>query len=195
MLVVVGGHSRNIGKTTAMEAILRDCPIPWWAFKITQHGHGICSEAGLPCGCASGMKHPFAIDEQQIVDATDTGRYLGAGARRAWWVRTAQGELAYALPELRRLLAEAPNALVESNSILNFLVPDLYVAVVDFGVADFKASARRFLSRADALVVTGQGDGWAEVPGEWLEKPRLAIDTVGGFVHAHAIGRLNASHS
>ena len=182
MLVVVGGHSRNIGKTTAMEVILRACPGPWWAFKVTQHGHGICSAVGKDCSCSDGLDHPFAIDEQDAVDKTDSGRYLGAGAQRAFWVRTAVGELAYALPRLKELLAAAPNALVESNSILNYLVPDLYVSIADFSVPDLKQSARLFLDRADAIVVTGGVSPWPAVPGRWLHKPRLTMTGLPEFV-------------
>jgi hypothetical protein len=189
MLVVVGGHSRNIGKTTAMEEILRGCPGPWWAFKVTQHGHGICATVGEDCTCADGLDHPFAIDEQQAADKTDSGRYLAAGAQRAFWVRTAVGELAYALPRLKELIAQAPNALVESNSILNFVVPDLYVSIADFRVQDLKQSARMFLSRADAIVVTGGSEPWPDVPGRWVEKPRLTMADLPAFVKSWCVLR------
>lgn len=185
MLVVVGGHSRNIGKTTAVERIIGGVPeARWWAFKITQLGHGVCSEAGTACGCATEMTHPFAIDEERHANASDSGRYLAAGAMRSFWVRTAMGELGHALPELRRLFGEASNVVVESNSLLRFVVPDLYLAVVDFGVADWKDSARLFLNRADALVITGDGSGWDGIPERWLEKPRLRMEEISGFVQA-----------
>ena len=44
---------------------------------------------------------------------------------------------------------------MESNSMLRFLRPDVYVSVLDPGTADFKESAKRYLDRADAVVVTG----------------------------------------
>ncbi|MCC6588476.1 MAG: hypothetical protein IT168_17410 [Bryobacterales bacterium] len=182
MLVVVGGHSRNIGKTTAMEKILRATPeMRWWAFKVTQHGHGVCSEAGTDCGCAGDLAHPYAIDEETAPSGTDSGRYLGAGAERAFWVRTAMGDLGHAMPALRQLMSKAPNVLVESNSVLNFIVPHLYIVVVNFSVADMKDSARRFLNRADVLVVTGEGQAWGEVPERWLAKPRVAMPDLGKF--------------
>ena len=183
MLVVVGGHSRNIGKTTAMEEILRATPqMRWWAFKITQHGHGVCSEAGSDCSCAGDLAHPYAIDEETAPSGTDSGRYLRAGAERGFWVRTAVGELGHAMPALRQLFAEAPNVLVESNSVLNFVVPDLYFAVVNFNIADMKDSARRFLNRADVLVVTGEGPVWGDVPGRWVAKPRITMGELPGYL-------------
>ncbi len=183
MLVVVGGHSRNIGKTTAMEEILRATPgMRWWAFKITQHGHGICSEAGVDCGCAGDSLHPYAIDEETAPSGTDSGRYLGAGAERSFWVRTAVGELGHAMHHAKKLFGDAPNVLVESNSVLNFVVPDLYIAVVNFNVADMKESARRFLNRADVLVVTGEGKLWGDIPERWIEKPRVSMGELGKYL-------------
>ena len=76
-----------------------------------------------------------------------------AGAARAWWVRTEQGRLAEAIPAIRRKLAESQNAILESNSILKFLRPDLYLTVLDPATADFKKSAQEFMDRADAIIL------------------------------------------
>jgi hypothetical protein len=178
MIVVVGGHSRNIGKTAVMEGLARALPdLGWTAVKITQHGHGICSSHGKLCSCDDGGAHPFAISEETAPSLTDSGRYLAAGALRSYWLRTRQGELAEGMPALRRILAASRNTLIESNSVMNFLKPDVYLFVLDYAVPDLKDSARRFLERADALV-TLHDDlpvPWPGVPARWLAgKPRFA---------------------
>jgi hypothetical protein len=43
--------------------------------------------------------------------------------------------------------------IIESNSVLTFLRPDLYVTVLDPETADFKKSAQEFLDRADAVIL------------------------------------------
>jgi hypothetical protein len=73
------------------------------------------------------------------VSGTDSSRYLAAGAARSFWVRTRQGQLSEAMPRVRALLAGAGNAIVESNSVLRFLQPDLSLSVLDPGISDFKA--------------------------------------------------------
>ena len=153
-IVVVGGHTRNIGKTTLATAILRALPhLRWTAMKITQFGHGVCSANGEPCHCETG-DHTLAISEERSRDSgSDTARLLNAGAERVLWVRTRQGQLAEAMPRLRREMVQAEHVLLESNSVLRFLKPDLYLAVLQPSVADFKASALRYLDRADALFV------------------------------------------
>lgn len=179
MLVVVGGHSRNIGKTAVVEGIIRALPqAAWTAMKITQFGHGICSRDGEVCDCATGDEHSYAITQQRAPDLSDTGRFLAAGAVDSWWVRTAVGQLGLAIGEVKQRLEASRNAIVESNSLLDFVKPDLYLAVLDYTVADMKDSARRFLDRADALVVVKEGDGrppWDGIPARWLERaPRFA---------------------
>lgn len=43
--------------------------------------------------------------------------------------------------------------IIESNSIVEFIEPDLYITVLDPSVKDFKTSAQRLFERADAVVV------------------------------------------
>jgi hypothetical protein len=65
------------------------------------------------------------------------------------------------------------NVLVESNSVLEFLRPDLYLSVLDPGTADFKESAKLYLDRADALLLTTQQAGnsaWTGVALKLLEE-------------------------
>jgi molybdopterin-guanine dinucleotide biosynthesis protein len=158
-IVVVGGHSRSVGKTSVAAAIIARLPeMRWTAFKITQFGHGFCTANGEPCDCQTD-EHTVAVSEERDPRSgndwtgTDSARYLAAGAVRSFWVRTRIGNLAAAMPRVRKEFAAAENAIVESNSILGFLRPDLYLSVLDHATADFKDSARLFLDRADALLV------------------------------------------
>jgi hypothetical protein len=153
-VLVVGGHSRNIGKTSVVAGLIATLPeMRWTAFKVTQFGHGVCSANGEPCDCETG-EHTVAVSEERDgASGTDSGRYLAAGAVRSFWVRTRQGQLAEAMPRIRKELERAENAVIESNSILRFLRPDIYLSVLDPTVADFKESARLYLDRADAVLV------------------------------------------
>jgi hypothetical protein len=180
MLIVVGGHSRNIGKTSVVAGLIQALPqFDWTAMKITQFGHGICSASGKDCDCCLASDHPYAIAQERHPSDSDTGRFLAAGARRSYWVRTATGQLANALPAVREVRAASRNLIVESNSIVEFLMPDLYLVVLDFAQGDFKASSRRFLGRADACVVIERGIPeplWADVARDsWDGKPRFPV--------------------
>jgi hypothetical protein len=138
LLVVIGGHSRKIGKTSVVAAIIRETSeFDWTAVKITQHGHA----------------EPSSIEETDPAAAGDSARFLAAGARRSFLVRTGEDRLAEALPALRDILQSSRNTILESNSIIEFIRPDLFLVVLDFAVSDFKESTRKFAGEANAFVL------------------------------------------
>jgi molybdopterin-guanine dinucleotide biosynthesis protein len=153
-IIVIGGHSRDVGKTSVVAGLIASMPgRRWLAMKITQYGHGVCSANGEPCDCVT-ADHSLAVSEEHSRAAdTDTSRFLVAGAERVLWVRTQQGMLAEAMPRVRSEIAKAENVIIESNSVMKFLRPALYVAVLDPSRADFKSSAREYLDRADAVLL------------------------------------------
>lgn len=165
-LVVIGGHSRSVGKTSVVAGLISALPeFEWTAAKITQYGHGVCSANGEACDCATG-DHSWAMSEERDRSGeSDTSRFLVAGAAKVYWVRTEQGRLAEAMPTLRRRLEEARNVILESNSVLKFVRPDLYLTVLDPATPDFKNSAREFLDRADAVILhdASGGAAWQSV--------------------------------
>ena len=184
-VVVIGGHTRNIGKTSVVAALIARLPhLRWTAFKITQFGHGFCTADGAPCDCqtdehtvAVTLEHPGS---KHYDSTTDSARLLEAGAERSFWVRTRMGNLAAALPRVRKEIAASENVIIESNSIMGFLQPDLYLSVLDAGTADFKESARLFLDRADAILLREDhkhlAPRWSGVSAKLLEgKPQFMV--------------------
>ena len=159
-LVVIGGHSRNVGKTSVVASLIAAMPErDWLAIKITQYGHGICSANGEPCDCVTADHASAITEERSRAGETDTSRFLVAGAKRVLWVRTQQGFLAEVMPRLRKEIAEWQNIIIESNSIIRFLKPDLYAVVLDPVNEDFKGSAREYLDRADVVLLHNSSEG------------------------------------
>jgi hypothetical protein len=163
-LVVVGGQVRKVGKTSVIAGLVRGLnSFAWTAVKISHHG----GDADLQ-DTASADDLPAHLDfiwsdEKDPNGHGDTSRYLAAGARRALWMRARGGTLAQALPGLLKALEGEEHVIIESNSILAFLKPTVFLFVIDESRQELKASARQFLSRADALVRVGP----AVKPGIW----------------------------
>jgi hypothetical protein len=179
-LIVVGGHTRSIGKTQLVCDLIAALPqANWLAGKITQYGHGVCATNGHDCDCAP-AEHIVALDwEAEMRSGTDSARFLQAGAARSFWLRTKQGYLAEGMAPFRQALSDATqangsdgiNVIVESNSLMQFVKPSLYVMVLDAARDDFKDSARQILDRADVFVFRrGLDDGAVSQP-PWMQLP------------------------
>lgn len=185
-MVVVGGNSREIGKTSVVAGLIRALPhYNWTAVKLTQYGHGICAADGKECGCAP-EEHPFAVTEETDRNGrSDTSRFLAAGAQRALWARARMGMLETVLPALWQAIGDAGHVIVESNSIIRFCNPAVYLTVLDPAKRDFKESAREFLSRADGIVRLGSlavDPAWEGVALEAARsKPHFAVS------HSHYV--------
>ncbi len=152
-LVVVGGQARKVGKTSVITGLIRGLnTLAWTAVKISHHGDDPCWQD--TSGTDEVPAHlEFLLSEESDANGRgDTSQFLAAGARRALWLRARGGKLAGALPGLLEALGGDEHVIMESNSILAFLKPVLYLLVLDDSRNDFKTSARQFLERADAFV-------------------------------------------
>ncbi len=200
-IVVVGGNSRSVGKTSVVAGLIARLPeFHWTAFKITQYGHGFCTADGKPCQCQTADSCVAVNAEHDPASGTDTSRFLAAGAARSIWVRTRIGMLAEAMPKIEKEIQASENAILESNSIIEFLRPDLYLTVLDPGVADFKDSARRFLSRADAVLMSSPDSFRSPAMAALDGKPRFHIppphymsDSLVEFVRALLMAKSKAA--
>lgn len=142
VLIAVGGHSRRVGKTAMMEAILRSTPrMEWHAYKISRHRH-------------DGEIRPAGGQRTE-----QTERYLAAGAATARLLRLTDEAFGTGVRELELLLRAGRNVAVESNRTGAYLAADVTLFVIDPANADWKASSAACLRRADALVLSG-ADPW-----------------------------------
>ena len=137
--MVVGGHSRNIGKTSVVAGLIRKLPHRnWTAMKVTQYGHGVCSRDGGACGARHGCRSPFALSRGGGTQPQRQRPVPGRGRRRSYWLRASAAISPAPFPPSAKLLRESGNAIVESNSLLQFVDPDLYVMVLDFSREDLR---------------------------------------------------------
>ncbi len=144
--VVVGGHSRKVGKTSVAAGVIRAFPgCQWTAIKMSAHWHG------------DDVSEEICVvsEETNPDDLSDSSRFLAAGAARSFWIRVREGKMKEAMPRLLPILQSSPFVMVESNGILRYIRPDLYIMVLHYQVADFKDSARETLDKAHAIVAVG----------------------------------------
>jgi hypothetical protein len=173
--VVVGGHSRNVGKTSVAAGLIHAfSKYPWTAIKITSHQHW-----SIPLSDSNDKDKICDIYEEVDRDGTsDTSRFLAAGASRALWVRIKNDFTNASVQPLLPILQSNPFVMIESNRILRLLQPDLFIMVLRYDIEDFKESARSALKLADAVVVVNSNlamPQWKGISPELLsEIPQFA---------------------
>jgi hypothetical protein len=144
-ILVVGGSHRGVRKTALVCALIAALPEHRRvAVKITSDDHG----------------HPTPVwEETEAGQGTDTARYLAAGAVRAFLIAALDGEIEQRLAELERITGPEHSVIYESNRVVDFVRPDLFVLVDDqAGEEAAKPSFLRIAATADAMVSLGVGD-------------------------------------
>jgi hypothetical protein len=158
-VLVIAGSGRGAGKTAVGCALIAAIPeLRWVAVKVTPHLHDVGEEVW---------------EEIDGGSDKDTGRYLAAGARRAFLIGGAsESRAAGLIGEARRGAPECDALLVESNRIAAGVVANRGERVVSIAVlagaeSEWKASLRECVGSVDALVLA---DG---VSAEGFESPFL----------------------
>jgi len=161
-IIVVGGRGRGAGKTALVCGLMCALPeIPWTAVKITTHEHGHEYGKTIPIW-----------EETAPGQGTDTARYLAAGARRALLVTAAEDTLGPIVEQILQEHSPASSAddvgakkarainsgatqagiIIESNSVLRHLHPDVCLCAATSPWAEQKASFDLLMEHVDATV-------------------------------------------
>jgi hypothetical protein len=162
-ILVVGGSTKDIGKTALVCAIISELRgFDWTAVKITAHDYiaDVVDRASA---------YPAIREETIAGQLTDTSRYLAAGARRALLVTRSGAEVP--VEEIRRAVGADRNVIYESNRIVDVIKPDVCLALMTED-GETKASFERLLRVADAVVSVGGLA--AEVP---MESRRFRLNS------------------
>ena len=108
-MIVVGGHTRSIGKTQLVCDVISAFPrANWIAGKITQYGHGVCARNGENCDCAPD-EHVCAIEWET---RADTGTDKDVRHR----ITVADGKYGAAIPLIEQPHRGGPRRLYPQHS-------------------------------------------------------------------------------
>lgn len=168
-IVTVSGTRSEVGKTGLVCALLERLP-GWAAVKVTRGHYRSCGRDPETC-CVSHLlgaePRVFAAREETDVAGKDTGRFWAAGAAAVRWVVVRRGQEADGIRRALMGLADAAGILVEGNTVVRHLEPDLAVLVAGADGERPKPSAVRILDRIDALYLPepAGGTGATGLPG------------------------------
>ncbi len=136
VIVGIGGAHSGAGKTAYASLLLRKLK-GWGAIKYTK--------TGLYCSI---------IDDRAVLsqEDKDTRRMLDSGAGRVLWIQSPPSELAEVLPLAVGKLSDLKGIIVEGNSAIEFLSPDIIIFIFGSDITRIKESARGILKKADVII-------------------------------------------
>jgi len=168
-VIVIGGHSRNVGKTSVAAGLISALrEYPWTAIKISSHRHANI----IPLPENDSERFYEIYEEKKRDGSSDTSRFLAAGANRSLWVRVEEENSDAGMKQLLPILQSFPFVMIESNRVLSVMRPDLYLMVLRFETKEFKNSARRSLMQADAIIGVNPED----MPPPWEGLSKILSD-------------------
>jgi molybdopterin-guanine dinucleotide biosynthesis protein len=145
VIIGIGGSGSGSGKTTLAVLLLKRLP-GWGAIKFTK----------------TTLFSSITDDEKVISqEGKDTKKMLDSGAGKVLWVSSPSSGLAETASMAVEMLAQFKGIVVEGNSIIEVLKPDI-VIFVKGSAKELKKGAERVLSMADVFI--GEKEDLEDVP-------------------------------
>jgi len=188
-IVAVSGFSSNVGKTTLMCELLSRLP-GWEAIKLTRGHYRSCGRDPAAC-CVSDLLSDRPVirsgREANYEAGKDTARFWNAGAANVHWVIVTDNQVNQGIDEaLSRV--ESPGVLIEGNSFLDYVTPDLAIMCVRSEGGQVKHSARNALKKSDVVYVSSldsDGAGALKKFSDWRASLAINLDFNGLSILTH----------
>ncbi|MFA5354712.1 MAG: molybdopterin-guanine dinucleotide biosynthesis protein MobB, partial [Thermodesulfovibrionales bacterium] len=154
LVIGIGGGHSGSGKTTLASALLAHLSSVgerWGAVKYTK--------TAIYCSI---------IDDREILcqKDKDTERFFRSGAVEVLWVQSPEQELGEVVPMAIDRLSHLDGIILEGNSAIEFLKPDVVLFLSGDSHRRPKASGERLLSTADIIIVESPPEGMGEPKGK-----------------------------
>lgn len=150
-IIGIGGTHSGVGKTTIAAAILK---------YLTTHPPIYPFIHSPKFGALKYTKTAFyssIIDDKIILsqENKDTKRLLDAGAEEVLWVQSPSSELKEVIPIAIDRLSHLDGIIIEGNSAIEFLKPDVVLFIAGVSKENIKPSAKAILKQADIIIGEG----------------------------------------
>ena len=136
IIIGIGGAYSGAGKTTIASLILKKLK-NWGAIKYTK--------TSLYCSI---------INDREVLSqkGKDTKRLLDSGAGKVLWVQSPFSELGEILPMAVEMLSDLKGIIIEGNSAIEVLEPDIVIFMSGAEKERFKRGADKILEMADIVI-------------------------------------------
>jgi len=180
ILIGIGASHSGSGKTFLASRILKyfslnPAPNPlipvlkWGAIKYTK----------------TASPSELITDKRILMEkGKDTWQMLTSGASEVVWVRSDRQGLATVLPDAMKRLSHLDVIIVEGNSAIEFLNPDIVIFIFGKGKKDWKPDMLKIAVRADIVLYDAKVQLPADVKPKMLFPRHLSENSLMGFFEA-----------
>ena len=179
-IVAISGFSSNVGKTTLVCELLRQLP-GWEAIKLTRGHYRSCGRDPAGCCVSDLLRDEPVIRSGRDANyqlGKDTGLFWDAGAANVHWVIVKDDQVERGIKEaLSRVKSDG--VIIEGNSFLDYVTPDLCVMCARSDGGKVKPSARQALMKSDVLFLSslnGNGVAARRQFEEWRSNLTIPLD-------------------
>ncbi|MDI6800695.1 MAG: hypothetical protein QMD01_01365 [Thermodesulfovibrionales bacterium] len=154
LTIGIGGSHSGTGKTTIAAALLK---------YLATHSPIHPFTHSPKIGAIKYTKTAFyssITDDKTILrqEDKDTRRLLDAGAEEVLWVQSPESGLEETLPMAVERLSHLDGIIIEGNSAIEFLKPDIVIFLFRGSGKNLKPSARKLLKQADIMLILGDAE-------------------------------------
>jgi len=136
-VITVSGAHKGVGKTLLTELLLRNLT-GFAAIKITM----------------TDLQTSVTDDKEEVmIPGKDTFRMKRSGAEKVVWVKATEESLQEAMEHALGMVGKPKGLLIEGNSILRYLNPEIAFFVIDSTIDSMKQSRVSALKKADVCVI------------------------------------------
>lgn len=173
-IIGVGGSCSNAGKTTLACSLLKY----FKKGRSAQQGRGENSQDDFDAAFTEGCSQSNGVQKWGAVKYTktelyaslvddraalsrkdkDTGRFLDAGADEVLWVKSPPRELSEVLPMAMDRLSWLDGLIVEGNSVIEFLNPDIVIFIFGNKKTLWKTGIERLVGISDIIVYENESE-------------------------------------
>jgi molybdopterin-guanine dinucleotide biosynthesis protein len=146
-IIGIGGSCSNAGKTTIACSLLRyfkkDGLQKWGAIKYTKT-----------------ELYASLVDDRAALSQKDkdTGRFIAAGSDEVLWVKSPPQDLNELLPMAMDRMSRVDGLIVEGNSVIEFLNPDIVIFIFRNKKTLWKDGIERLVGISDIIIYENESE-------------------------------------
>ena len=149
-LLAVGATNRNLGKTEFICQLIKEFRHESIiALKIKTFYPGDEQSHGK----GSGFSGDYLVRKENDKNGLDDSkRFLKAGASSVYYIKSRIQDLEKAINEVKSKFPDSQLFIAESNSLLKFYRPGIFIMIQGPNIADYKPSSLEFVDRVDRII-------------------------------------------